>query len=399
MTFEKNKGKNNFKNCEIGNCSFNFLVFNVGSSSVKVKAFNVDFESFFEKKNNEGNKKNIKGKNNNLKESFFSFEKFEDFFNVKLLFEKNFSGLKSFSDYNVVLKNFVSSRDFKKFKFDFFVHRVVHGFDFSSTSFFNSRVKSKILKGCNIAPLHNIIQLKVLEFFDKNFAVRQIVVFDSFIYDFSLKEKVLPLNRKIAEKHKIFRVGFHGLNHFFMYKYFFNKKKLYGKKVVTVHLGSGSSVSAVFKDKFLFNSMSFSPSDGIVMSSRTGSLDPFIPLYLLNFYSKSKVERIINFESGFFGLSGEKDFYTIFKGKSSNEDFKFVYDYFIDSVVKNILSAVSVLEGLDFVVFSGAIGFNKIVQKDIVRKLKKIGFDFSFSSVKADEEKVLLFESLKFLGV
>ncbi len=357
-----------------------FLVFNVGSSSVKVKGFKV-------KKNNKNNKSKNK----------------QDFV---VLFEENFSNLKSFKDYDKVLKEFVSSNNFLDYDFSFFVHRIVHGFDYNKTSFFNKKVREKIVLGSNIAPLHNVPQLRVLDFFEKykknnknNF--RQIVVFDSFIYDFPFEQKVLPLNLKIAEKHKIFRVGFHGLNHFFMYNFFKKKYSLYNKKVVTVHLGSGSSVSGVFKDKFLFNSMSFSPTDGVFMSTRTGSLDPFIPLYLQKFYSKKKVEEIINFESGFLGFCGEKDFYTIFKNKDKKtvrgKKFSFVYNYFINSVVENILRTVNVLEGLDFIVFSGAIGFNKQVQKDIVKKLKNIGFNFSYDSVKANEEEVLLKESLKFL--
>ncbi len=359
------KSKKDSKNNKNKIVSYNFLVFNVGSSSIKIKAFNVKSKK-----------------------------------DVFLLFEKSYSNLKKSVDYDKSLKDFVNNVDFN---FDFLVHRVVHGFDFEKTSFFNKKIKDKIVKGSKIAPLHNVPQLKVLNFFEKykkkfNKNFKQIVVFDSFVYDFSDYEKILPLNKKVSFKHKIFRKGFHGLNHFFMYDYFFKNKKVNkNSKVVTVHLGSGSSVSAVKNYKFVYNSMSFSPTDGVFMSTRTGSLDPFIPLYLLNFYSKSKVDSIINFESGLLGFTGEKDFYTVFKNKSKNKNYSFAYNYFINSVVKNIMVAISVLEGFDTIIFSGAIGCNKTVQNDIVKKLKKMFFDFKVFSVKANEEIVLLNEALKLL--
>jgi len=299
------------------------LVFNVGSSSIKY--------SLFEDSNllESGNKEKLKSKQDYQKALEEIFNKFQDRY------------------------------------IDVLAHRVVHGGELKETSIITEEVKKKIKQFSQFAPLHNPKQLMVIELCEK-FQRPQYAVFDTMFFA-NLPEvaKTYAIPKEITEKYNIRRYGFHGLSHEYV------SKNLKGKTIVC-HLGSGSSISAIKDEKPIDTSMGLTPLEGIMMGTRSGSIDPGIILFLEK--KKYDVEDVLTNNSGLKGISGYNDFRDILKNMDENKECKLAYDLFIYRIVKVIGSYTAVLNGLDNLVFTAAIGENvPKLRKDICTQLKFLG--------------------------
>jgi len=186
-------------------------------------------------------------------------------------------------------------------------------------------------------------------------------------------QKKIPLN---FEK-PTYTIGYHGLSCESILS-FLKDENVEHQKLIVVHLGSGSSVTAIKNGKSAYNSMEFSPLDGVLMSSRPGSIDPFaILLYMKQFgLSYEQTLEHLYTESGLKSLSGlSTDLRVIreeaFKG---NQDAKYAITQFIDSIVAHICKALAYTQGVDTLVFTGTIGFRaSYIREMVVEKLLWLG--------------------------
>ncbi|UCD21222.1 MAG: acetate/propionate family kinase [archaeon] len=296
------------------------------------------------------------------------------------------------------------------FKPDLIIHRVVHGGDMKNSVITNSILK-KLEKLNELAPLHNPRQLEVIKICRRLSKAKQIAVFDTaFFLDLPKISKTYALPKKLAKKYHIQRYGFHGINHRFMESYV--KKR----KVITCHLGAGSSITAWSNHKPLDTSMGFTPLEGVMMVTRTGSIDPSIALFLqekLKLTPKN-VLKLLNEKSGFYGLTGSKD---IEKIVNQRKKYRLAFELFCYSIAKQISAYVATLNGLDCLVFSGGIGeLSWPTRERICSYLKHLGLKLSRTDniknkevisssyskikvfvVKANEAEVMLGEVKKIL--
>ena len=295
--------------------------------------------------------------------------KYSLFENKKRTFKKNYEELKNLKQYKKTFEKI--SKELEKEKFDLIIHRVVHGGDLKKPVKINSQIKNKIKEFSKFAPLHNPRELEIINLCEK-FKKPQYAVFDTmFFSELPDIAKTYAIPRTISKKYKIQRYGFHGLSHKSV------SKNLKGKTIVC-HLGQGASVSAIKNKKPLDTSMGLTPLEGLIMCTRSGSIDPGLILFLQK--KNYDLNKILNYESGLKGISGYSNFKDIRKNLK-NKNSKLAYKMFVQSIVKQIGSYVAELNGLDNLVFTGAIGEQvSMLRKDVCKQ-------FKFLNLKLDKKK------------
>lgn len=263
-------------------------------------------------------------------------------------------------------------------------HRVVHGGDlFKRSIVINKNNLNKIKKISYLAPLHNPSNILGIEICQKILPkAKNVAVFDTEFYS-SLPESayLYALPYKFYQKYKIRRYGFHGISHKYIVQETQKILKKKVKKIITCHLGAGSSITAVKDGKPIDTSMGFTPLEGLIMTTRSGSIDPFIPLYLIDNlkYTPKEVDEILNKKSGYLGICGLKDFRNILKFKTKRA--KLCYQMYLRSVVKHIGSYIALLGGVDAIVFTAGIGEGSAkLRKDVINF-------FQFLGIKIDSKK------------
>ncbi len=278
-------------------------------------------------------------------------------------------------------------------------HRVLHGGEeFSGSVVVTEDVKAAIRKCIPLGPLHNPANLMGIEVCEEIMkGIPQVAVFDTAFHqtipDFAY---MYALPYKYYLKHGIRRYGFHGTSHryvsarttdFLMNKYpgKYNKDEL---RVITCHLGNGSSISAIKGGKCFDTTMGLTPLEGIMMGTRSGSIDPAIIAVLCekeNLTAK-EVDNILNKKSGMLGLTAEYDenFNEIpdtatsdnrtIEGRSRNGDKRaqLVEKMLCHQLVKYIGGFAAAMGGVDAVVFTGGIGENNPHYRTAVAE--KLGF-------------------------
>lgn len=274
-------------------------------------------------------------------------------------------------------------------------HRVVHGGpDFRKPIIVTNKVWKKISKYNELAPLHNPANLAVIKACYKYFPkVKNVAVFDTAFFE-KLKQGyfLLALPYNFYKNNNIRRYGFHGISHQWCAERAAEKlrKKLTRSNIITVHLGNGCSIAAIKNGIALKTSMGFTPVDGLVMGTRSGDLDPAVPLYIQKKFSLNvnQVEEILNKKSGLLGLSGftsdmreilkaagqpvinyhgRKKFTTIQKKRA-----KLALDVFITRLRTYIILYTAFLGKVDAIVFTGGIG----ERSKIIRQLSLVGIKF-----------------------
>lgn len=179
-------------------------------------------------------------------------------------------------------------------------------------------------------------------------------------------------------KEPLYTIGYHGLSCESVISLLNKEQKEY-EKLIVVHLGGGSSVTAIKKGVSKYNSMEFSPLDGIVMSSRSGSIDPFAVMLYMKEHKLTCEQTLedLYFKSGMYALSGgiSNDLRVIreeaFKG---NVDAKDAIIQFVDSIVSHICEAISYTQGADSIVFTGTIGYRATyIREMVIEKLLWLG--------------------------
>lgn len=260
-------------------------------------------------------------------------------------------------------------------------HRVVHGGEyFDKSVLVDDDVINKIDELSALAPLHNPANLLGVKAV-KNLLpdVKQVVVFDTAFHQTMQPEAflyALPIEQ--YKNHKIRRYGFHGTSHYYVSE---RAAEMVGKKgkFVVCHLGNGASLSAVKEGKCIDTSMGFTPLAGVVMGTRTGDIDPYIPLHIMQMQNMSttEVNTMLNKQSGMFGLSGYSDMRDVeelcISGNPRAVDAMNVY---VHTLIRFIGSYIAVLGGVDAIVFTAGVGENSpFIRKMVCDRLAYLGIE------------------------
>ena len=246
-------------------------------------------------------------------------------------------------------------------------HRVVHGGEKFTSSTVITDEAMKAIEECNdLAPLHNpanLIGIRACQELMPN--VPMVAVFDTAFHQTMPEEAYLyGLPYEYYEKYKVRRYGFHGTSHRFVSG---ELARVMGKpieelKIVSCHLGNGSSITAINGGKSVDTSMGFTPLDGLVMGTRCGSVDPSAVDYVEKKmgFTPDQMTEYMNKKSGFLGLSGigsdNRDIQAA--ASEGNERALIVSEIFAYQIKKFIGSYAAAMNGLDAVIFTGGIGEN-----------------------------------------
>jgi len=245
-------------------------------------------------------------------------------------------------------------------------HRIVNGGrSYTDPTVITAEVKSAIEKMAVFAPLHNRLELDGIALIEKLCgAVPQVAVFDTGFHN-SLPDAaaIYPGPHEWVEQ-GIRKFGFHGINH----QYCAGRaaqilgRNLADLKLITCHLGNGCSLAAIRSGKSIDTTMGFTPLDGLMMGTRSGSVDPGILTYLLR---EEKLEgkaldEILNSKSGLLGISGiSADMREIIAAmQSGNQRAQLAFDIFVHRLRAGVGSMLAALNGADAIVFTGGIGEN-----------------------------------------
>lgn len=319
--------------------------------------------------------------------------KYAGFADGERAFDSYVENIASLEGYDKAVDSMLADIGTRGFEPDVFAHRIVHGFGMTSTTRFTKTARVRIEKGCAAAPLHNTPQLRVLDALEKRKA-KQVCVFDSLGYEFSDEASTMPIDRTIAKRHGLQRIGFHGISHTSIHE----QTKHLGTCIITVHLGSGSSVTAWKKHHAVWNSLDFTPEGGVMMATRPGILDPGLAAYLYHEgMSVGDIEDMLTHGSGLKGIAGTKDLKTILDKREKGNRYDLAYRMLVSSIAENIARAATRIGGVDAIVFSGTIGVRAgVVRSAVVRKLSFLK-PFEHTHVVTDEEQVIHDEAVRLL--
>lgn len=266
-------------------------------------------------------------------------------------------------------------------------HRVVQGGDAFSESALITEDMLKSVEGFNeLAPLHNPANIMGIRACQSVFApsVPQVAVFDTAFHQTMPKHAyVYPIPYELGEKYKIRKYGFHGTSHRYVSARLSKimDKPLDTLKIISCHLGNGSSITAIDKGKSVDTTMGFTPLDGLVMGTRSGSIDPSIVAFICDKenISASEATDILNKKSGYLGISGltsdQRD--LVEAAEKGNERAKLALDIQQYQLRKYIGSFAAAMGGVDAVIFTGGIGENAPFTRETACKgLEFMGLEF-----------------------
>ena len=266
-------------------------------------------------------------------------------------------------------------------------HRVVHGGNsFSDTTIITEEVKRKIQDLISLAPLHNPGNLEGIlvaeEFFP---SAKQIAVFDTaFHQTIPEKARKYAIPNALYEKNSIQLYGFHGTSHQYVSEKAIEYLGLKTSKIISIHLGNGCSMTAILNGKSIDHSLGFTPSNGLIMGSRSGDIDHGIIFHLVNNlgYSVDEVKELLTYKSGMLGLTGHIDLRDI-EAAAENGNITCILALEMNAyrIKKYIGSYTSVMNGLDAIIFTAGIGENS----SMIRKLACA--DMDFFGIELDETK------------
>ncbi len=266
-------------------------------------------------------------------------------------------------------------------------HRVVHGGDkFCSSVVINQEVIDKIEECVDLAPLHNPANLKGIYAIQKILPkVPQVAVFDtSFHQTMPSYAYIYALPYDYYEKYGVRRYGFHGTSHRYVAKRGceFLGIDLENSRIITAHIGNGGSITAIKNGKSIDTSMGMTPVEGLMMGSRSGSVDPGVLTYLMEKENLStrQINDIINKKSGLVGVSGvSSDMRDIENAiEQGNERARLAMDMYFYYILKYVSGYIAVLGGVDAIIFTGGVGENQpIMRQYVCDSLAFLGVDFN----------------------
>ena len=262
-------------------------------------------------------------------------------------------------------------------------HRFAHGGEKLKTSSVLGDQELEYLESIvGLNPLHGppaISGLKACKEVMPN--ANHVGVFDTSYYS-SMKEEayIYPIPYEFYEEYKIRRYGFHGTSHRYVAG---QAAKLLGNddaKIITCHLGNGSSITATMNGKAVDTSMGFTPQDGVPMGTRSGALDPTVVTYLqkVKGWSAEEVDNVLNKSSGLLGVSGiSSDCRDICEAaERGNKRAQLTLDILIHHIKKIIGSYIAEMNGVDAIVFTAGIGENdKMIREEVCKNMNWLGIE------------------------
>jgi acetate kinase len=261
-------------------------------------------------------------------------------------------------------------------------HRVVHGGEeFGESVLVDDEVMGVLRRLADLAPLHNppnILGIEVCR--DMLPGVPNVAVFDTAVHQtMPPKAYLYGLPIDLYRKHGIRKYGFHGTSHAYVAQEAARKlgRSLEDLRVITCHLGNGCSVTAFESGRSIDTSMGFTPLEGLVMGTRSGDVDPAVPLYLVKDLGMSpeEVDDLLNQGSGLQGLCGRRDMRDIeAQARQGDRAAQTAIDVFVYRVQKYIGAYTAALGGVDAIVFTAGIGeHSPYIRAEILRPFRYLG--------------------------
>lgn len=258
-------------------------------------------------------------------------------------------------------------------------HRILHGGEiYSDSVLIDEKVLNDIISLTNLGPLHHpgqIASIKAMLEYLPN--AKQVAVFDTAFHQTMPKENyIYAVPYEWYSKYKVRKYGFHGISHNYITDYMKKELNKDNVNLIICHVGSGVSVSCIKNGVCYDTSMGLTPLDGVVMGTRSGSIDPSIIKFIMDETGKdiNEVNNDLNKNSGLIGICGKNDFRDVLKLKvSCDVHGMLAYQMIMDSIIKYISNYYFKLEGnVDALVFTASILENSaIFREDIINKLSK----------------------------
>lgn len=256
-------------------------------------------------------------------------------------------------------------------------HRVLHGGElYSDSVIIDDKVLDDIVRLTNLGPLHHpgeIAGIRAMQKYLPN--VIQVSVFDTAFHQ-TMPEfnYIYATPYEWYKKYKIRRYGFHGTSHKYITNYMKDTLNKDDVNLIICHVGSGASITCVKDGVSYDTSMGLTPLDGLVMGTRSGSIDPSIISFVIKEGNMTldEVMNQLNKNSGLKGICGKNDFRDMLSLiKEGNSQAKLAYEIFMDSIVKHIAEYYFELDGrVDAIVFTaGILENNTIIREDIINKI------------------------------
>jgi acetate kinase len=269
-------------------------------------------------------------------------------------------------------------------------HRVVHGGkSYRETTVITPDVRAAIAQQVEFAPSHNRLELEAIEAVDRVFGPKmpQVAVFDTaFHATLEPAAYVYPGPYEWLEK-GVRRFGFHGISHQYASRRCAHilGRDLKALRIITCHLGNGASLAAIREGRSIETTMGFTPLEGIMMGTRSGSIDPGILIYLVRHrgYAADQLDHILNQQSGLYGLSGlSGDMREILDAMAQgNERARLAFDVYAHRLCLGIGAMLASLGGVEALVFTAGVGENCAPLRERVAK------QFEFLGLGIDREK------------
>lgn len=357
----------------------NILVLNCGSSSAKYKLIEVDHnvilaeggvekiglpDAFIKVKLDDGSKKSIPL---DITDHSGAIKAILD-----ILVDPELGCIKSFDEINAV------------------GHRVVHGGEkFNKSVLITDEVKDMIRECYGIAPLHNPVNMAGIDAITQVLPqVPQVAVFDTaFHQTMPRKAFMYALPFEYYTRDHVRRYGFHGTSHRFVAQKVCDMLgvDINEQKIIVCHIGNGASITAVKNGKSIDTTMGLTPTEGLMMGTRSGDVDPGAIVYLMDKYNLTAKEMldIINKKSGVLGITGfSSDMRDVTEAADVKGDelAKLALDMYEHRILKYIGAYVAELNGVDIIAFTGGVGENQYNTRKVVCR------NLAFLGLKIDEE-------------
>lgn len=350
----------------------NVLVINSGSSSLKASLFQIIT-----------NKKLERAADINIQwEKSLSTLAISAVNGIKTISKKK--GINQKSAFEAVLQAFIDMKclNFLPSSLNAIGHRVVHGGGkYISSTLLSPRALRDLEKISYLAPLHNPFCIDAIKRCLSHFPhLPQVAVFDT-AFHAHLPEyaSTYAIPKDISKKFAIKRYGFHGIAHECVWNTYVKNTHPSSRKskAIVLHLGSGCSMSAIDKGRSVDTSMGLTPIEGLMMSTRSGDLDPGLIAFLCMHAKKpiDQVMDILNSHSGLLGVSGiSSDMKTLLEKEQASDFAALAISIFVYRILKYLGAYIAVLGGVDAILFSGGIGENSAnIREKILEKMLWFG--------------------------
>lgn len=277
-------------------------------------------------------------------------------------------------------------------------HRVVHGGEkFNKSVIIDDAVKEKIRECYDIAPLHNPANMTGIEAIDALMPdVPQVAVFDTaFHQTMPAKSYMYALPYRFYKEDGVRRYGFHGTSHRYVSQRVceFLGVDIKKQKIITCHVGNGGSITAVLYGKSVDTSMGLTPTEGLMMGTRSGDVDPGALTYIMSRHNltPADLQRIVNKESGVLGITEKSsDMREIEAAVNASEPrATLALDMYEQRIIKYIGAYAAEMGGVDIIVFTGGVGENQTgLRLNVCRPLAFMGVEIDAEKNKTRGEEI-----------